>query len=248
MRTTLSATICAAGCALTTFAATACSGTTHGVGGPRAHPVFPVAHTSAAHSPSAHPSPFPTAHASAEPTTSSPGAQRDVDRVLLTADQLGSGFVRAADAAPAALPCTPGAPPVDDQVAHVEKGNTVFVDDVAGVQVSEQVYVYRGVSDALRHEHVVHAGLACSRGSMQGAQVDITGPTDVGAQLPERHDSAEAWVVKTAQVTGVLVAVRIHAVVVQFAIVAEDGAKPDLDAQHVVEVGLKNILRAVAKG
>jgi hypothetical protein len=174
-------------------------------------------------------------------------AQRDVDRVLLTAAQLGPGFVRAANSAPSALPCTPDGAPVDDQVSHVEKGNIVFVDDVAGVQVSEQVYVYGTVADARRHEHVVHVGLACTHGTMQGAPVTIAGPSDVGARLSERHDTAEAWVVKTAQVSGVLVAVRIHAVVVQFAIVAENGSSPDLDAQHVVETGLKNILAAVAR-
>ncbi|HEY2296088.1 MAG TPA: hypothetical protein VGH43_00050 [Jatrophihabitans sp.] len=140
----------------------------------------------------------------------------------------------------------PDAAPVDDQVSHVEKGDTVFVDDVAGVQVSEQVYVYGAVADARRHEHIVHVGLACAHGTMQGAPVTIAGPSEVGARLSERNDTAEAWVVKTARVSGVLVAVRIHAVV-QFAIVAENGCSPDLDARHVVETGLKNILTAGAR-
>jgi hypothetical protein len=168
--------------------------------------------------------------------------------VLLTARQLGSGFVQASDAAPSALPCTPDTPPVDDQVRHVEKGNAVFVDDVAGVQVSEQIYVYSAVADAQRHERIVRAGLGCDHGTMQGAQVSIAGPSDIHSQLPERNDTAQAWVVKTAQVSGVLVAVRIHAVVVQFAVVAENGPSPDIDAEQVVETGLKNILSAVSRG
>ena len=245
MRTTLTAAVCA----LSAVTLAACSGTTSGKSGPDAQAIFPAAHSSAKHSPSAVPSPYPTA---GRPTQSPGGvsstsaAQRDVDRVLLTARQLGSGFVQAADAAPSALPCTPTAPPVDDQVRHVEKGNVVFVDDVAGEQVSEQIYVYSTVADAQRHERIVQAGLACARGVMQGARVRIAGPTDIHGKLAERNDTAQGWAVETAQVSGVLVAVRIHAVLVQFAVVAENGSAPDIDAKQVVETGLKNILRAVA--
>src|SRR6185312_1574833 len=141
MRTTLTVAICA----VSAVTLAACSGTTDGSSGPGSHAIFPAAHSSATHSPSAVPSPYPT---SARPTrspaesSSTSASQRDVDRVLLTAHQLGSDFVRASDDAPSALPCTPSAPPVDDQIRHVEKGNVVFVDDVAGTQVSEQVYVY----------------------------------------------------------------------------------------------------------
>lgn len=248
MRTTLFAAVCA----LSVVTLAACAGTTDGAGRPRAHAISPAAQTSSAHSSStALPSPYPTGGRSSQSPSGAPStsaAQRDVDRVLLTAHQLGSGFVRAADDAPSALPCTPDAPPVDDQVTHVEKGNAVYVDDVAGVQVSEQIYVYSAVADAQRHERIVGAGLACAHGTMQGAPVNIAGPSDIHAQLPERNDTAQAWVVKTAQVSGVLVAVRIHAVMVQFAVVAENGTSPDIDAKQVVEAGLENILRAVSQG
>jgi hypothetical protein len=168
----------------------------------------------------------------------------DVRRVLLGAAEIGAGFVRADNDGPAPLPCTPHDPPVDDQVRHVEKGGVVYVNDVQGVQVSEQVYVYDSTAAAVRHQRIAEKGLACTHGTLDGRPITVLGPSDVRSQLRERSQAAEVWVVKTDQVSGALIAVRIHAVVIQFAVVAEKGASSNVDAKQVVETGLAKITAA----
>jgi hypothetical protein len=175
-------------------------------------------------------------------TTSAADAQ--VSALLLTAGEVGRGFLPAEDDPPSPLPCTPDRPAVDDQVHHVAKGGAVYVDDMAGLQFSEHIYVYRSVGDALRHERAVERGLACRTGRLPSGPVSIEGPVDVGAELAPRHDVAEAWSVHTAQVTGSLIAVRIHAVVVQFAFLARPDVTPTIDAKQVVVAGLKKLLAA----
>jgi hypothetical protein len=243
MRTTLTTVAVLA----TAVAVAACSSAT---AGSAHHPVrvSPVAKTTAAPSsaPSSRPAPYPSPTHSSHPTTS-PTGNSDVERALLVASDLGDGFAAAAPDKPSSLPCTPDRPPVDDQVRHVEKGNAVFVDDIAAEQVSEQIYVYGSVADALRHQTIVTDGLACRHGTMGGAAVTVLGPSDVRRQLSQHPDAAKVWIVRTAQVSGALVAVRLHAVMVQFAVVAQNGNESQLNVKQVVEAGLTKIL-AVANG
>jgi hypothetical protein len=230
----------AAAAAALTACSTATSGTTH-----HATRLSPAARTSAAtHTAAA--SPYPSSTPPADPV-STPGGGSDVDRALLVASDLGDGFAAAAPDKPASLPCKPDRPPVDDQVRHVEKGDAVFVDDIAGEQVSEQIYVYHSVAEALRHEAIVEAGLGCRHGTMGRSAVTVLGPSDVQRQLSQRPDSAKVWIVRTDQVSGALVAVRLHAVMVQFAVVAQNGNESQLDVKKLIEAGLTKIL-AVANG
>ncbi len=224
MRATLTAAV-AIGAAV---ALTACSATTNGSTGNSHRPA---------------PYPTKTAASSSSPPPSLP-ADSHLERALLTARDLGRGFVRTQDDPPAALPCTPTAPPVDDQVRHVEKGGAVFVDDMGGVQVSEQVYVYGAVADAQRHESIDEAGLGCARGRLGTTPVKVTGPVDLRSRLGRRADSAHAWGVQTTQFSGALIAVRIHAVVVQFAIVAEAGSTAHIDAQQIVQTAVHKVFVA----
>ena len=254
-------TLTAAAAALSALALAACSSATAGVAQRdpfRAHSPAPhaVRHTAAPASrtpASSAPAPYPSTTAPSRPVASSgassgaPSGASDVDRALLVASDLGSGYAATTPDAPAALPCTPDRPPVDDQVRHVEKGNAVYVDDIAGSQVSEQIYVYRAPAQALRHQAVLDAGLSCRHGSLQGQPVTVLGPSDVRGQLRLHTDSAQVWIVHTGQFSGALVALRIHAVVVQFAVVARDGAESHLDVKKVVVAGLTK-LYAVARG
>lgn len=244
MRATLT-TVTVAAAVVLAACSTATSGAPHHV--PR---LSPAAHTTAASAPhasrSAPASPYPSATPTAALTSTSSGAS-DVDRALLVASDLGAEFAAAEPDKPATLPCTPNRPPVDDQVRHVEKGNAVFVDDIAGEQVSEQIYVYGSTGDALRHENILEAGLGCRHGVLAGSAVTVLGPSDVRRQLSQRPDSAKVWIIRTDQVTGALVAVRLHAVMVQFAVVAQNGDEADLDVKKVVQAGLTKIL-AVANG
>ena len=189
------------------------------------------------------PAPYPS-KAAATAASTAPAAQSGIERVLVTAHDLGRGFVRAQPDAPASLPCTPNDPPVDDQVHHVNKSDAVFVNDLGGVQVSEQVYAYGSVADARRHESIDEHGLACARGRFGTTPVTVTGPDDLHGRLGDYSDTAEAWGIKTARFSGAMIAVRIHAVMVQFAIVAETGSTANVDARHIVEVGVRKVLTA----
>jgi hypothetical protein len=220
----------------------ACSSATVGKG------AFATERPPASHSRSVTPAPFPSStqvSPSAPPTSIAPNTVANaVDAAMLAAGEIGPGFVPVPDDPPSPLPCTPNRPPVDDQIGHVEKGDVVFVDRSGTVQVSEQVYVYGSVAGAQRHQQIVETGLACRKGTLAGGggEVTVLGPTDVTAELTARNDKAEAWAVQTAQVSGALVQVRIHAVVVQFAVVAEPGATPTVDAEKIVEAGLAKLI------
>jgi len=194
------------------------------------------------------PAPYPSRSgaAAASSVSTPPVDESAIGQVLVTAHDLGRGFVRAQPDAPAALPCTPNDPPVDDQVRHVDKGDAVFVNDLGGVQVSEQVYVYGSVGDAQRHESIDERGLGCEHGRFGSTPVTVTGPIDLHSRLGQYSDSAEAWGVKTARFSGAMIAVRIHAVVVQFAIVAETGARASVDARQIVAAGVHKVLAAAA--
>jgi hypothetical protein len=224
MRASLTAAV-AVGAAV---ALTGCSSTTGG---------------SAGNSHRAAPYPTKTAASSSSPAPS-PSADTHLDRALLTSHDLGRSFVRTQNDPPAALPCTPTAPPVDAEVHHIEKGAAVFVDDMGGVQVSEQVYVYGAVADAQRHESIDEAGLRCARGRLGTTAVKVTGPVDLRSRLGQPADSARAWGVTTTQFSGALIAVRIHAVMVQFAIIAQTGSTAQIDAQQIVRTAVHKLVVA----
>jgi hypothetical protein len=190
---------------------------------------------------STRPAPYPSAAAASVPATAT-GGDPAIERLMVGARDLGRAFVRAQPDAPAALPCTPNDPPVDDQVPHVGKGNAVYVDDLGGVQVSEQVYVYGSAHDAERHQSIDERGLDCARGTMGSTLVTVDGPVDLRGRLGGHCDSAQAWGVRTSRFSGALVAVRVRAVMVQFAIVAETGAKASVDVQRVVRDGVQKVL------
>lgn len=246
MRTALTALTAVAAAA----ALTACSSAT---AGSAQHPGRPVQPSQAAQTSTAtvskHPTPYPSSAPAPDPSSTPRTASgtSDVDQALLAASDLGRDFAAGAPDEPSSLPCTPDRPPVDEQVHHVEKGDAVYVDDLAGTQVSEQIYVYRTPGEAVRHQSILEAGLSCRRGSMQGRPVTLLGPTDVRRQLRLHTDSAQVWIARTGQVSAALVALRIRAVVVQFAVVAEDGAESNLDVKKVVVAGLTK-LYAVARG
>lgn len=195
------------------------------------------------HRPAPYPSRSTTPNMSA---STAPSGESAVGHMLVTAHDLGRGFVSAQPDAPAALPCTPTDPTVDAQVHHIDKGEAVFVNDLGGVQVSEQIYVYGSISDAQRHESIDDRGLACAQGRLGSTPVTVSGPIDLHSRLGEYSDSAQAWGVKTARFSAAMVAVRIHAVVVQFAIVAETGAQSSIDTRQIVAAGVHKVLAAVA--
>ena len=192
------------------------------------------------------PAPYPSRSAASAVSNAATAPARGsaIERVLVTSADLGRGFVRAQPDPPAALPCTPNEPPVDVQVHHLDKANAVFVNDLGGVQISEQVYVYGSARDALRHQKIDEHGLDCARGRFGTTPVTVTGPSDLRGRLGEYSDSAQAWEVKTERFSGVMVAVRIHAVIVQFAIVAETGAQSSVDARQIVAAGVQRVLAA----
>ncbi len=98
-----------------------------------------------------------------------------------------------------------------------------------------------------RHQAILEAGLACRHGSLQAQPVTVLGPSDVRSQLRLHTDSAQVWSVHAGQFGGALVALRIHAVVVQYAVIARDGAGSRPDVKKVVVAGLTK-LYAVARG
>ena len=63
-------------------------------------------------------------------------------------------------------------------------------------------------------------GLSCRHGSLQGQPVTVLGAVRRAPAAAAAPHSAHVWIVHTGQFSGALVALRIHAVVVQFAVVA----------------------------
>jgi hypothetical protein len=72
--------------------------------------------------------------------------------------------------------------------------------------------------------------------------IDVEGPTDVASVLTPRVDKAEAWAIKSGKITGTLVLVRLHAVLVEFAFEAYNHPNVKIDAKQILETALAKII------
>lgn len=200
-------------------------------------------------------SPVAAPYPSTRPAASRPVAGGLADRtghLLIGAADLGPGYGRATAGAPMALACTPGAPTVDDRLAHVSKAAVAYVDDVAGVQVGEQIYVYPDRAGAREHEQLLAAGLACAHGTIRATghqtAVTVTGPADLHQQLAVHNDAAQRWGLDSDRFGEQLIVVRTGPVVVQVTVVTEPGTTPQLDVVQIVEASVSKVLATAGTG
>ena len=232
----------------------ACSATTAGTG---THSPVPRPPSSSAESSRGLPPPpsatvVPTAPPSSVPLSSSvpssappSGIPTDVSRVLLSAAEIGHGFVQTGTETTSSdpYPCTPNDPPVDEAVPPTETGTVDFGKASARLAITEQVSVYPDLSHAEHAEQLTEAGLACSEGTLSGGEsIKIKGPTDLSSSLTANVDKAEVWDIRSGSTEGALVQVRIHAVLVHFAFVAVNNKHPKLNATQILETGIAKVI------
>jgi hypothetical protein len=237
----------------------ACSTTTGGTG---THSPVPTPPTPTSSSRGIAPPPSASALPTAPPSSVSPpsssvpslvpssapasGVPADVSRVLLSAAEIGHGFVATGTESTSndPYPCTPNAPPVDEAVPPSETGTADFAKASSQLVITEQVAVYADLSHAVSAQQLTDAGLACAHGTLaQGQRIDITGPTDISAALTAHVDNAEAWDIRAGATVGALVQVRIHAVMVHFAFVAANKKHPgNIDVKQILETGIAKVI------
>jgi hypothetical protein len=240
------ATALLAGCATTT------GGTGRGTSAPtpsapataRSLPSLPSISTVPSTPISSAPVSVPVSAPVSSPAASGSSTPADVARVLLIPSDIHHGFQSSSDSSSpdGPLPCTPNDPPVDQQVPPSEKGSAEFVKPSARLQINEEIDVYSGVPDARRAQRITEHGLACSHGTVSGVAIDIQGPTDISSVLTPHLDKAEAWAIKSGKITGTLVLVRIHAVLVEFAFEADNNPNVKIDAKQILETALAKII------
>jgi hypothetical protein len=166
--------------------------------------------------------------------------------VLLSAAEIGHGFAETGTESTSSdpYPCTPNDPPVDEAVPPTDTGTADFAKTSPQLVITEQVAVYADLSHAVQAQQLTDAGLACAHGTVaQGQQIDITGPTDISSDLTVHLDSAEAWDIRAGSTVGVLVQLRIHAVMVHFAFVAANKKHAGaVDVKQIVETGIAKVI------
>ena len=188
----------------------------------------------------------PAPSASLPPSAPSSGVPADVAKVLLTAAEIGHGFVETGTDTTSSepYPCTPSAPPVDTAEPPTKTGTVEFSKSSVQLGITEQVSMYADLTHAQHAEGLVEAGLACSRGTLPGGQsVKITGPTDISTDLTAHVDGAQAWSIQAGATVGALVQVRIKAVLVHFAFIAANKKHPGaIDVKQILETGIAKVI------
>jgi hypothetical protein len=177
--------------------------------------------------------------------SSQSAAPADIQRVLLVPSDITKGFTATPDNADSTspAPCTPNDPPIDAQVPSLEHGGVDLSNSTAGAEVDEQVAVYGTLGAALKLQAAVERGFTCSSGRLSNGQtVQLNGPTDLRTIITPRVNKAEGWTIKTADVKGSLVYVRINRVVVQLAFLANRGHSPKINGKQILNTALAKVI------
>ena len=194
--------------------ATACSssGSPAGKGGSTDAPTGP-APTSIVPS-SAAPSGGPSSAPPSTPPSAPGGTAPDLSARLLTAAEVGPGFVAQADDSPGSPPPCGSAdsPTLDAQVPPAAKVKKAFVQQTPAAQVDEELTTYADQASAVKALGIGRTGLACTDGSLyatDGSRTAVTIGAPTSPQLGVAGvDESTLWTLDGSDFKGGLLVVR----------------------------------------
>lgn len=164
---------------------------------------------------SASPSPTSVAPTSEDPT-------EDLKRALLTAADIGPGFVEGVWQPPdpnEPSPC--GKPSASAQFPNAIRIGAEFAKG-QDLRLTQGINVFADTATAKAAYAAGVDGLSCAQATVGGQPVTIGAPTDVTAGVG--GETATGWTIKAAGLDGVLIAVQAEQAVLTFTFLALGGA------------------------
>lgn len=228
---------------LTATAVAACSSTSNG--NPTTGPSSPPAQ-STAQSPAPSASSFPSSSSQSVPSGGL--TQARAQAALLTAAEVGGGFVQTqTDDTDTPLPCTPNDPPLSQAFPPNLKVQADFGGLDGKALFSEEIESFADTDTVAQVIAAGEHGLSCGTTTVSGTQVKIEGPTDLTAQVQVPVDKVEAWSVTSSALNASLVIAQIGTQLVVFSF----GAAPSVetsklpDAATLIRTGLAKVNAAL---
>jgi hypothetical protein len=221
----------------------ACSSTSNGTPTSAASPTGQVPSSAST------PTGFPPSSSTSSTAPSSGGlTEAQAQAALLTAAEVGSGFVQTqTNDIDTPLPCKPDDPPLSHQFPPAAKVDVDFGGAGGKALFSEEIETFDDAGTIAQVIAAGEKGLGCKTATVSGTKIAIEGPTDLTSDISVPVDKAEAWVVTSTALHASLVIVAMNTQLVVFSFTGDpsvdDSQLPD--PPTLITTGLRKVQAAL---